>query len=503
MLARAGFVGPHAGARVGRPGHRLRRALLLGATLSLGLGLCATAPAELRVLAVGISADSRWTELEALLEGRAKLTPGGLKFEAEALANTDVIVLAPPAAAGLEAAGERGVQRLAEAVARGSGLVVLGASTATLSLSGAYDKLLLRSPKPRDAAPALELKSAAILVRDQSHSITQCVSHLLFEKVRKTHALPGQLPGTPLAYAVDSASPPGDPSPVLWTHQTESSRVLVLTLEPRPESGALRERAALCMLVARSIEWAGGRQVTIRIPPDMPLLAEQIPLAQESRFAAFPESVGYYLGREIAPVMGFQAADWLERQDREQTEQPERVLDALAIAEGSTVADIGAGTGYFAFRMAKRVGPNGKVYATDLQEEMLSLLRMRLKKDGVKNVLPVQTTETETGLLNDSVDLALMVDVYHELSRPAVTVDAIRQSLRRGQEGVRPGRLALVEYRGEDPSVPIKSLHRTTVQQLKAELEPRGFRLVEKHEFLPHQHILVFERRELLANASQ
>jgi ubiquinone/menaquinone biosynthesis C-methylase UbiE len=192
--------------------------------------------------------------------------------------------------------------------------------------------------------------------------------------------------------------------------------------------------------------------------------------------------------------MGFQGADWLVRKDREETERPEKVLDALAIAEGSTVADVGAGNGYFTFRIARRVGSSGRVLATDLQEEMLRLLRERIEKDGARNIEPILATETDPHLPADAVDLALMVDVYHELSKPAEVLTALRRSLKAGGEGKNPGRLVLIEYRGEDPLVAIKPLHRTTVQQIRAEIEPRGFKLLDVKGFLPYQHILVFEK---------
>ena len=228
----------------------------------------------------------------------------------------------------------------------------------------------------------------------------------------------------------------------------------------------------------------------------------QEPLYQ--RRPASPDGIGkLYMGREISHVMGWQGAPWLEREEREREERTDLLVPLLALKLGMAVADVGAGSGYFARRIAGAVGSAGTVYAVDVQPEMVRMLEALAAKTGLGNIRPVLGAAADVKLAPASIDLALMVDVYHELSRPAVTVDALRQSLRRGQEGVRPGRLALVEYRGEDPSVPIKPLHRTTVQQLKAELEPRGFRLVEKHEFLPHQHVLVFERRELLANASQ
>ncbi|MBI4604149.1 MAG: methyltransferase domain-containing protein [Planctomycetes bacterium] len=227
----------------------------------------------------------------------------------------------------------------------------------------------------------------------------------------------------------------------------------------------------------------------------MPLAAERLGPADASTLPGLAPEKGFYRGRQVAPVMGYQAADWLLRHDREETEQPEKVLEALAIAEGATVADVGAGAGYFTLRLARRVGPTGRVLATDLQEEMLELLRGRIAEAGLKNVEAVLATETDPKLPEGAVDLALLVDVYHELARPAEALAGLLKSLRPAADGKRPGRLVLVEYRGEDPSVPIKALHRTTVQQVRSEIEPAGFKLVEVKGFLPHQHVLVFERR--------
>ena len=195
-----------------------------------------------------------------------------------------------------------------------------------------------------------------------------------------------------------------------------------------------------------------------------------------------------YKGRPIAPTMSFRGADWLERADREKTEQPEKVLDALGIAPGSTVADIGAGTGYFTLRLARRVGPQGRVLATDIQAGMLARLAKNMRVTDLKNIELILCTQTDAKLPKDTVDLALMVDVYHELAYPAETLRQIRQALKVH------GRLVLVEYRGEDPNVPIKPDHKMKLKQITTEIEPEGFRLAQVFDFLPHQHIVVFEK---------
>ncbi len=195
-----------------------------------------------------------------------------------------------------------------------------------------------------------------------------------------------------------------------------------------------------------------------------------------------------YMGRPIADVMGYQGANWLFRTEREEEEQPEKMLDALKIKEGETVADIGAGAGYTSLRLSRRVGPEGTVLATDVQPQMLAMLTANAKKAGVKNIKAIRSTQTDTKLPDGKVDLALMVDVYHEASDPEALLQGLRKALKPG------GRLVLVEFRGEDPEVPIKPEHKMTLEQVRLEIEPQGFRFKENHEFLPWQHIIIFEK---------
>ncbi len=200
------------------------------------------------------------------------------------------------------------------------------------------------------------------------------------------------------------------------------------------------------------------------------------------------ESDRTYQGREIAEVMSYLGADWLVRPEREQEEQPEAMLDALKLKPGDVVADIGAGVGYTSVRMSKRVGEKGTVYATDVQPQMIKLLRENLKTMGVTNIKPILCTPTDQKLPESAVDLAIMVDVYHECSDPEATLKGIRKALKPG------GRLVLVEFRAEDPDVPIKPEHKMTVAQVKKEIEPQGFAFKELHDFLPWQHIIIFEK---------
>jgi ubiquinone/menaquinone biosynthesis C-methylase UbiE len=193
-------------------------------------------------------------------------------------------------------------------------------------------------------------------------------------------------------------------------------------------------------------------------------------------------------GRKIAGVMGMSGADWLVRPEREAEEQPEKALDALNLKPGMVVADIGAGVGYMSLRMARRVGPSGKVYANDLQPPMLDLLRQNAAKAGIGNIVTVVGDVADPKLPANTMDLVLLVDVYHEFSQP-------QQMLRKIRETLKPdGRLVLLEYRAEDPNVPIIAEHKMTVAQVKSELEAEGFVLQPVIETLPRQHILILTK---------
>ncbi len=194
-----------------------------------------------------------------------------------------------------------------------------------------------------------------------------------------------------------------------------------------------------------------------------------------------------YLGREIARVMSHRGAAWLERPDREREERPEVLVRALGLEPDDVVADLGAGTGYFTFRIAPLV-PQGRVYAIDIQPEMLRIVEDRATSEGFDNVAPVLSTETSIGLRPRSTDLTLLVDAYHEFSNPREMLASIFEATRPG------GRLVLVEYRAEDPEVPIRRLHKMTEAQARLEVEAAGFRFVENSDVLPQQHLLVFER---------
>ena len=209
----------------------------------------------------------------------------------------------------------------------------------------------------------------------------------------------------------------------------------------------------------------------------------------ETREKHDPNGIGkFYLGREIAHVMGHMAAGWLERPEREREEEPAKAVAALELKPGMTVADVGVGTGYFAFRMAAAVGEGGKVLGVDIQPEMLKLLKEAAEKRGAKNVEGVLGTEKDPKLPEGAVDLVLMVDVYHEFEWPYEMMAAIRKALKP------KGRVALIEYRKEDPEVPIKEVHKMSEEQIKKEMAAAGLKHVKTVGVLPRQHLAIFEK---------
>jgi ubiquinone/menaquinone biosynthesis C-methylase UbiE len=196
-----------------------------------------------------------------------------------------------------------------------------------------------------------------------------------------------------------------------------------------------------------------------------------------------------YQGREIAKVMSYHGAPWLERSERMQEERPDLVLAALELKPGMKVADVGAGSGYYTSRMAERVGKSGTVYAVDVQPEMIEILKRNMSERGAMNVKAVLGTETDPKLAAESLDLALMVDVYHELEYPYEMLAAIVKALKPG------GRVAFVEFRGNDPSVPIKALHTMTEAQVRKEAAVHPLVWIKTMSDLPWQHLLVFRKK--------
>ena len=195
----------------------------------------------------------------------------------------------------------------------------------------------------------------------------------------------------------------------------------------------------------------------------------------------------YYLGREISEVMGHFGAPWLERPEREREERTDLVLANLELAHNAVVADIGAGSGYYAFKIAPLI-PKGKVIAVDIQPEMLELIQKKRSTTGINNVVPQLGTIQNPRLPSDSLDMIFMVDVYHEFSHPREMMMALVNSLKPG------GRVILLEYRAEDPKVPIKPRHKMTANQAIKEMEAVGLEFVENRDMLPSQHFLIFRK---------
>ncbi len=199
-----------------------------------------------------------------------------------------------------------------------------------------------------------------------------------------------------------------------------------------------------------------------------------------------PNGIGkWYKGREIAHVMGFQGIGWLERPEREKEENTDRLIKNMEILPGDSIADIGAGSGYHVFKMAP-LARQGLVYAVDIQDEMLTAIEDQKKEIGLKNIEIIKGTEQSVNLPENSVDKILMVDVYHEFNYPVEMLASMNKALRQN------GKIYLIEYRGEDDSIPIKRLHKMTEKQAVKEFKANGFILKENISNLPWQHCMVF-----------
>jgi ubiquinone/menaquinone biosynthesis C-methylase UbiE len=193
-------------------------------------------------------------------------------------------------------------------------------------------------------------------------------------------------------------------------------------------------------------------------------------------------------GRVFALPMGVQGAPWLDRREREDEENPDLAMRLIKVPRGAVVADLGAGSGYFTVRLAKAVGNTGRVYAVDIQQGMLDLLQKTVTREKLANVIPVLSAVDDPRLPADSLDLVLMVDVYHEFAQPQVMLQRLKTALKPG------GRLVLLEYRAEDPDVPILPAHKMTKAQVKLEVEHEGFKQQRVFDDLPRQHLIVFTR---------
>jgi len=192
-------------------------------------------------------------------------------------------------------------------------------------------------------------------------------------------------------------------------------------------------------------------------------------------------------GRVFAPVMGVGGAGWLERPEREDEEAPSKAIDLLELKPGMAVADIGAGSGYYSSRIAKRVGPTGHVYATDIQPGMIDILERRIKQEGLTNVTTVLGAADDPKLPPKSIDLAIMVDVYHELQQPQIFLQRLKDAFKPG------GRLVLLEFRKEDPKIPILEVHKMSVAEVDQEMKAEGYEIDKVIEGLPWQHLIVIK----------
>lgn len=219
-----------------------------------------------------------------------------------------------------------------------------------------------------------------------------------------------------------------------------------------------------------------------------PLVADQSAEVYQEPIFHSSDGIGkFYMGREIAKVMGHTEALWLERPSREMTEQPQQVVDALDLKPTDVVADIGAGTGYFSFRISSSV-PQGKVLAVDIQPEMIDIMNFLKQENKITNVEPILGNVTNPNLPLESVDLALLVDAYHEFEYPREMMEGIVRSLKPG------GRVVLVEYRRENPLILIKALHKMTQKQARKEMKEVGLQWLETLKFLPQQHVMIFQK---------
>ena len=231
-----------------------------------------------------------------------------------------------------------------------------------------------------------------------------------------------------------------------------------------------------------------AEQPTLAGAPEPSPVANETKVSPYTTGPASPDGTGkFFQGREIAQVMGHPGIGWLERDEREQEEAPTRAIKALGLPKTAVIADIGAGSGYYAFRISPEV-PAGKVIAVDIQPEMLDFLKVKAKELSITNVEPHLGAIDDAKLPPDSLDAALMVDAYHEFSHPAEMLASLFKALKTG------GRIYQLEFRAEDPGVPIKPLHKMTEVQARKELESAGFRFVSNQRHLPWQHFLVFEK---------
>jgi len=228
--------------------------------------------------------------------------------------------------------------------------------------------------------------------------------------------------------------------------------------------------------------------VGLILPAGLAPAQEKAPAQEDTRAEVIPPARKQYMGRTIAKTMGIRGAPWLIRETREAEESPTEVIKQLGLKPGMVVCDVGCGNGFYSLTMAKLVAPSGKVLAVDIQQEMLHLLELRAQSEGVENIEPILSTVIDPKVPKDSVDLLLLVDVYHEFSHPKQMLAEIRKSLKPN------GLVALLEYRKEDRTIPIFPLHKMSKRQILREYRANGFRLAKQYDGLPWQHLMFFER---------
>lgn len=298
----------------------------------------------------------------------------------------------------------------------------------------------------------------------------------------------------PLAGSVKSTAAAPMPAPATTTTSRAASAGDPAARRP-PSTAAAGPRELLADAPAAAGRPAGKKRASARIAATAPAAAKEPPAGDKTDEhyeyrPGSPDGIGkWYMGREIAHVMGHQAAGWLERGNREAEERPSKMIEILKerLGPDDVFADIGAGTGYYSFRVAPLV-PKGKVLAVDIQQEMLDLTAQLARDKNVTNVEPVLGTTKDPRLPDGGVDWVLMVDAYHEFDHPREMMLAIFEDLKPG------GQVVLLEFRAEDPTVSIKELHKMTEAQAIREMEIVGLRHVETLEDLPSQHVMFFEK---------
>jgi ubiquinone/menaquinone biosynthesis C-methylase UbiE len=255
-----------------------------------------------------------------------------------------------------------------------------------------------------------------------------------------------------------------------------------MALRPARTPSPLAARCWMALCCAAWLTWIspGGTRAEQPVAPD----------AAATNDDTIPPAKSKYKGREIAVTMHYLGAPWLMRESRQREEDCALLLQALDVKPGQVVCDIGCGNGFYTLQLAKRVGEQGRVLAVDIQSEMLHLLSERAKEAQINNIELIQGTAIDPKLPSGVVDLILLVDVYHEFSHPEQMLKAMRKALKPN------GRIALVEFRLEDRTVPIKLLHKMSKQQILKEFPPNGYKLVEQFDKLPWQHLMFFERAE-------